>query len=183
MVSKPKLTIFLSWSGPMSRKLADFLREWLEKVVPGVNSWMSQEDIRRGSEWFPALMRALQNAHASIICVTPENVLSPWIHFEAGCLATQLSKGFVCPYLLGLNPSELGNLPLSVRQSVNSQDENSTWGLVKTVNALLGENAYDDAILLNNFKPNWEFLKKQTRRVDGRFPKSKPPSKLYRPNL
>ena len=48
--------------------------------------------IEKGTEWFEELRNALDNAHCGILCLTPEAIGSPWIHFEAGLLVQALSQ-------------------------------------------------------------------------------------------
>src|SRR4051794_28404124 len=81
------MDVILSWSGDLSRKVAESLNGWLKDVLPGIKPWISTEDITKGSTWFPALLGRLEAARLCILCITPENVRSPWLYFEAGAIA------------------------------------------------------------------------------------------------
>src|SRR5437868_3712032 len=81
------MKLFLSWSKPNSRALAAFLKKWLPDVLPGIEPWMSAEDIEKGVPWFDAIQGALVATHSCIICVTPENVDSKWLYYEAGAIS------------------------------------------------------------------------------------------------
>lgn len=43
--------VFISWSGPRSRLVADALREWVHDVIQSVECFCSTEDIRAGQRW------------------------------------------------------------------------------------------------------------------------------------
>ena len=57
--------------------------------------------------------------HFGIICVTEVNQENPWLNFEAGALAKTLNQSRVCPYLIGMRPSDLKG-PLSQFQSIHA---------------------------------------------------------------
>jgi hypothetical protein len=41
------------------------------------------------------------------VCLTPDNIDSPWIHFEAGALSRALESAKLCPLLFGMDPTDL----------------------------------------------------------------------------
>jgi len=65
-----------------------------------------------------ALGRELAESHFGIICLTAENLESPWILFEAGAVARSL-EARVVPLLFGIKPSDLAG-PLAQFQSVEA---------------------------------------------------------------
>jgi len=79
--------VFLSWSGPRSRRVAENLHSWLPDVLPAIETWFSDKDIDKGSRWGTELARELEKADFAIVCVTPENVASSWLTFEVGCVS------------------------------------------------------------------------------------------------
>ena len=92
--------VFISWSGERSRQAAEVLREWLGTVLQNTRPWMSTE-IEKGSRSFEEIARALDGMKLGIICLTPENLTSEWLHYEAGALSkTPDAKTRVCTYLL-----------------------------------------------------------------------------------
>jgi hypothetical protein len=101
------MKLFLSWSGARSQAIAEALREWLPKVIQAVKPWMSAIDIDRGARWSSDIAVELSDTSFGILCITPENLNAPWIHFEAGALSKTLEKSLVCPYLLELEPTDL----------------------------------------------------------------------------
>ncbi|MCK9362122.1 MAG: TIR domain-containing protein [Syntrophales bacterium] len=101
------MDIFISWSGERSLKVATALRDWLPLVMQSVAPWFSPEDIDKGARWMAELSKKLEKLKMGIICVTPENMLAPWLLFEAGALSKVLDTSFVCPFLFALEPADL----------------------------------------------------------------------------
>src|SRR5262249_27257201 len=96
-----KLPVFISWSGERARLLAEALKTWIPSVLQATETWCSSEDIAVGKSWFTELGSSLQHSGFGVVCVTAENALSPWIHYEAGALAIGLDKR-VAPICLGI---------------------------------------------------------------------------------
>ena len=96
----------LVW-GERSRAAAEALRGWLPKIINAIKPWLSSEDIDKGARWSTDVASRLEAAKAGIICLTPSNLHSDWILFEAGALSKTLKNTFVCPFLIGLDPSDV----------------------------------------------------------------------------
>lgn len=111
--------IFISWSGAASGQLASALYHWIPQAIHAVRVWMSAEDLAIGVNWLEELQQKLQSAQLGILCLTPENLSSPWLLFEAGAIARTLEKKRVCPYLLGLSPEGL-TFPLAQFQAATA---------------------------------------------------------------
>ena len=98
------MSLFISWSGPESKKIAGYVHAWLDncfhKQLP---SFISTKDIKVGDEWFGELKEALEKSTACLICLTPDNLKSEWIHFEIGA-AAHTKKGFK---ILSIIPNEV----------------------------------------------------------------------------
>jgi hypothetical protein len=152
------MDVILSWSGAQSRKVAEALNAWLKHVLPGIRPWISTEDITKGSPWFPALLGRLEAARLCIICITPENVRSPWLYFEAGAIAGKGADTRVCAYLIGVTPAQLSNGPLGPFQATVA-DKADTWKLVKDINRHLRTGAHNEILLQRNFEQEWALLK------------------------
>lgn len=114
MPTTPKLRIFLSFSGPVSKAVGAALFEWLKTLSPSFAPFMSDRDISAGS-WSPQLMKALRTSDACIACLTRENLDAEWIHFEAGAIAMRDRYERLALFGLDLNPGELRQ-PLSASQ-------------------------------------------------------------------
>jgi hypothetical protein len=97
------MKVFISWSGERSQALAQALHEWIPLVLHNVEPWLSEADIEAGDRWAEAVAKELADSNFGIICVTRENVGSPWVLFEAGALAKSLQGSKVIPLLLDLD--------------------------------------------------------------------------------
>lgn len=98
-------------------------------------------------------MRALRETNFGIICITPENIASPWLLFEAGAVSKALQGSFVCPYLIDLEPDFLKG-PWTQFQAVKA-DEIGTWKMVQAINETLKESALNQSQLKVSFKNTW----------------------------
>lgn len=131
------MKIFLSWSGEQSRKVALGLHSWLPDLIQAIQPWMSAADIGAGARWGQELNRELDQTSFGIICLTRDNLTAPWLLFEAGALTKSLEQGRVCPFLVGIDPSDIPNGPLSQFQAKRAtRDE--TFQLIQSINASLG---------------------------------------------
>jgi TIR domain len=101
------MRVFISWSGAASRMVALGLHNWLPLVIQSVQAFMSEEDTDKGTRWFGEVSEQLAKTDFGIVCLTPENVKAPWVHFEAGALSKSLGRSRVAPFLIGIAPSAL----------------------------------------------------------------------------
>lgn len=152
------MRVFISWSGTRSRAVAENLRTWLPDVVNFIDPWVSSEDIEKGARWSADLMQQLSETRIGIICLTPENVSAPWIHFEAGALSKALDSSRICTYLFQLRPSDLQG-PL-VQFQATEATELDTLRLLRTLNSGLGDNARSDDQLQRSFAKWWGELQR-----------------------
>jgi hypothetical protein len=101
------MKVFISWSGERSHAVAKALHEELACLMNEVEPFISSEDIEKGTAWFPHISNELANSDFGIICLTPENIESRWVHFEAGALACKFSNKKVAPVLIELEEAQL----------------------------------------------------------------------------
>jgi TIR domain len=101
------MKLFISWSGDISHTVAVALRDWLPSVLQSVEPYVSSEDLEKGARWSVEIGQQLEETTFGILCVTPQNVNSPWLNFEAGALSKSLDTSRVSPFLLGIRPAEL----------------------------------------------------------------------------
>jgi len=166
------MKVFLSWSGEPSRRLAEALRDWLPAVLQAVEPWMSAEDIDKGARWSAQVAGELEQAKVGILCLTRDNLGAPWVLFEAGALSKTLSKTYVCPYLLGLRPSDLRG-PLVQFQAAEA-NEADTRRLAATINSALGPNALSEKALDRAFATWWPGLEKTLKSLPTGRPPARP---------
>lgn len=128
--------VFLGWSGPESKAIAEAWHQWLPLAIQAAKPWMSDTDIPKGSAWFGELAARLKGIRIGIICMTPHNLSAPSIHFEAGALSKTVSEqAYVCPYLFNVKDSDL-KFPLAHFQTTKAQQED-TRKLFRTLNQAL----------------------------------------------
>lgn len=125
-------TVFISWSKPKAKKVAVLLKDFVEKVIPGVNAFVSEHDISKGSRGMDAIAQNLENAFFGIVCLTRENSDSPWINFEAGALSKHVTIDRVSPLLLDLGITDLGPSPLAQFQATFT-DKSDFKRLLKSI--------------------------------------------------
>jgi hypothetical protein len=162
------MRVFISWSGSQSKAIASALREWLPNVIQFLDPFMSSEDIEKGARWSSNIATQLENARAGIICLTPENLDAPWIHFEAGALSKTLENTFVCPYLFNVNPTELRGPLVQFQAAVSNRED--TGMLIHTINKALGELSLPENRVAAAFKQWWPQLEEKIKLINSSSP-------------
>ena len=112
--------------------MAKALKEWLPLVLDDVDPWFSDKDILAGERWSAEVGRRLEDTNFGVICLTRENLESPWILFEAGALSKALDEGHVCPYLLDVEVKDMTG-PLSQFQAKRA-DKQAALELLQSIN-------------------------------------------------
>lgn len=144
MKYNPTMRIFISWSGASSKAVALSLQDWLPNVIQRVSPYVSADSIDAGERWAQSISTELEAANFGILCVTKQNVDAPWVCFEAGALAKQVSdpKNRVIPLLLGdMRPSDIPQgSPLLHFQAVGSRESD----LAKVINSI--NSAMDESL-------------------------------------
>lgn len=148
------MKVFVSWSGPRSKAVASGLRVLIKDVVRCSAPWVSEADIAAGARWRPAIQTELQETAFGVLCLTRDNLESPWLNFEAGALAKTVADAFVCPYLLDLKASDIPAGPLSQFQAKACTNED-TWDLIRAINAAAKAEADPESDLRRRFDRCW----------------------------
>ncbi len=163
-----KLRVFISWSGDRSRKVGEALRDWLPDVLPLIDPFLSTEDIEKGAKWNKVISGELEQSDAAIICLTPENLTSPWLLFEAGAVAKR-EDSRVWTYLFGLGYADVKD-PLSQFQHTTAHKED-TKKLITALNRRLGEGGHSpDSRLTKSFDLWWPQLASKLEKVPEKSP-------------
>jgi hypothetical protein len=157
------LEVFVSWSRAAGHQAAGAFQEWLPGVLPGVRTWTSSEDITKGAPWFSSISAQLSKSGACLILITPENVGSPWLFYEAGAIAHAIPGALICPYLIGVKAGELSGTPLGQYQ-VTVFDKDDTWLLIRALNACLAT-PHHEGVLRGNFDARWPSLQSRLVQV------------------
>jgi len=131
------MKIFLSWSGETSHKVAIAFRDWLPQVIQSLNPYVSSEDIDKGTRWSTDIAKELEESAYGIILVTKENLVAPWVNFEAGALSKIIDKSNVSLFLFNVKRSEVKG-PLLQFQSTTFEKED-IQKLLKSINNRIDE--------------------------------------------
>lgn len=129
------MKVFISWSGDRSKAMASLLKRWLSDVFQDVEPWMSAHNIDAGQRWGNELGQQLGLTNFGILCLTPENLTSSWLLFEAGALSKVIGQAKVVPYLLELSTTDVP-FPLAQFQGVQATSQ-GTLELVRSINSSL----------------------------------------------
>jgi hypothetical protein len=108
--------VFVSWSGDVSRHVAETLHDKIRLVITDVDPWMSSQSINAGTRWRDELSTRLKATRFGIVFVTRANQHAPWLNFEAGALATAIDASRVVPLSIDLSPAEISG-PMSEFQA------------------------------------------------------------------
>jgi hypothetical protein len=100
-------------------------------VLQGLDVWMSEHDISAGDRWGQELSEQLEKSNFGVVCLTPENLTSSWLIFEAGALSKAIRNSRVVPYRFDLKAVDVGP-PMAQFQGVDA-DENGTRKLVMSI--------------------------------------------------
>lgn len=145
--------VFISWSGSRSRAVAKLLRDFVPQIVQSAQVGTSTDDIQSGSRWYSEIAQSIQSARLGIVCVTKENLSSPWLAFEAGALSS--ARIPLIPYLFGLSPVDLSG-PLAAFQACKA-DREGTLRLLQELNQG-DDKRVADAVLSRAFDLFWPEL-------------------------
>jgi hypothetical protein len=168
------MKIFISWSGDRSLALAQALHGWLPLVLHYVDPWLSKADIDAGQRWDDELSKTLNECNFGISCVTNDNLLAPWLLFEAGALAKSVEEGKLVPLLLGLDMKDFSG-PLS-RFQAKKTDKVGVSEILTSINKAAA-NGIPDARLADLLDLAWDKLEQKIGEIPAAAVPSKPARK------
>jgi len=125
------MKIFVSWSGELSKKIAQELKKWIPCIIQSVEVFYSPEDIEKGENWDSKISAELSECSYGIICLTSENTNAPWIHFEAGAIAKSLDSR-VSALMLNIKTSDIQG-PLK-RYQATKFEKDDFYQLLDSIN-------------------------------------------------
>ncbi|HDX9533052.1 TPA: toll/interleukin-1 receptor domain-containing protein [Bacillus thuringiensis] len=158
------MKVFLSWSGEVSRNVALIFRDWLPSVLQSVKPYVSSEDIDKGTRWSSDIAGELNDSNYGIIVVTKENIIAPWINFEAGALSKQIDKSNVSPFLFNLKRSEVAGPILQFQSTIYTKDDMKK--LMNSINGACQSEALEQSRLDKVFEVWWPSLKKALDEIE-----------------
>lgn len=114
----------------------------MEQLLPKLSTvkgrrlsvFMSAKAIDIGDNWLEKIDANIGSCDLAVICLTRENQLSPWIHFEAGAIGRSVSAKRILPFLIGISASDIVG-PLRSIQSA-SAGVDGVGGLIKRISRL-----------------------------------------------
>lgn len=168
------MKVFISWSGEYSREVAKKLSLWLPSVIQSVEVFYSPEDIGKGENWDRVLTKELEDCNFGIICLTPENVAAPWIHFEAGSLAKAVDSR-VSSIMLGISTSDIKG-PLSRFQNTKFEHDDF-YRLMCSINNALGKPLRED-VLEYSFDTWWSRLEDDVSPIIEKYKTAPKPDEI-----
>jgi len=159
------MNVFISWSGELSRSIAEVLRNWLPNVIQVLEPFYSHEDIKAGTRWSSEISQRLQNTKIGIICLTESNLNAPWLMFEAGALSKQLDSR-VCPILFGPKVTDVQG-PL-VQFQLKEYGKQGVFDTVSSINEQLGTGRLSGDVFQLAFDKWWPDLDKAIENLPTR---------------
>lgn len=164
------MKVFISWSGDASRQVAETLQIWMRRVLQYVEPFISTK-IEKGAKWGAEISQQLDASTAGIVCITPDNLDSRWLHFEAGALSKVVASdrdtgSAVWTYLFGVSAADV-QFPLAQFQhTLANRDE--TLQLLLSINryaAQSGERSLSDEDLTATFALWWPSLESDLGKI------------------
>ena len=143
------MKVFISWSGELSKNIAEIFRQWIPGVIQAVKPYYSPDDITKGTRWSNEIAKELDSSKIGIICLTPDNLESPWIMFESGALAKNIDKSKVVPILFKVDPSDIQG-PL-VQFQASKFNKTDIKRVVKMINDELDDQGLEPEVLTQVF--------------------------------
>ncbi len=157
------MKVFISWSGELSQKIAKELSEWLPSIIQSIEVFYSPEDIKKGENWDNRITNELKDCKYGIVCLTSENVVAPWIHFEAGALSKALDSR-VSTLMVNIVTSEIQG-PLS-RFQATKFEKNDFYQLLVSINEA-SDNPIMEKVLQKSFDAIWDKMYQNINKIIG----------------
>ena len=154
----PAPTVFLSWSGELSRCVALLFRDFMNQLFTASDpTFISCEDIEMGQKWAEILFTHLKNDNLGIVFVTKENLTAPWLHYEFGALSKEAFSR-VIPVLIDLNRNDVDDTPIGQFQSAISIKKENICKLMTVICKHI-KPSIRPKTLSRRFKKNWDKLR------------------------
>lgn len=158
------MKIFISWSGDLSKNIAEIFRQWIPGVIQAAKPYYSPDDITKGTRWSTEISKELDASKIGIICLTKDNLESSWIMFEAGALSKNIEKSKVVPLLFGIEPSDIQGPLVQFQAAKFSKSEMKK--VVKMVNGELGDTSLSPDVIDSVFEMWWPKLESQIKEAE-----------------
>jgi TIR domain len=157
------MKVFISWSGELSKLLAEALRKWLPRTLQTVKPYFTPDDIEKGSKWDAEISKELEATDICIIALTRDSLKSQWIAFEAGAISRTVEKARVCPIVFDIEPTDIQG-PLARFQAAKFS-KGEIRKLLGTINAATVASTLREADLDAVFEKWWPDLESEVNSI------------------
>jgi len=157
------MRVFISWSGELSRQLAEAIHNWLPVALQFVEPYFTPSDIDKGARWADEIAEELKASTVCIIVLTRENLNSQWIMFEAGAISATIERARICPIVFDIHKTDIQG-PLAQFQAT-AFGEKDFRQLVLTINKAAGEKALLESRADASFKKWWPDLEEEVNKI------------------
>lgn len=152
--------LFISWSGPLSQRVAAVIHEWIPSVLQSVDPFLSSEDIDKGAWWSDHVASKLEECGFGVIVLTSSNLNAPWVMFESGALSKMVGRSNVAPVLVNVEVAQV-RPPLSQFQATRLE-EDDFLRLVRSINKV-GDSTVREDVLEKTFRALWPQFQQDVR--------------------
>lgn len=155
--------IFISWSKPQSGEFAKSTKHILEKLLPDIKIFMSEEDIHAGECVQNTIIQHIEQCDILILCFTAENKKSPWLLYEAG-YASGLHKR-VIPLLFDKDSSWHSWIdnPMNMAKEIDFYKDSFNTEFIEAFSLTKSEYTI---LCLKDYKEEINKIKEQYRHID-----------------
>lgn len=157
------MNLFISWSGLLSKEIAELLKDWIKITIQATNPWISSEDIDKGSQWFNKISDQLKTTKIGLICITSDNKNKPWLLFEAGALFKGLNNSKIMTFLVNIKHSDVKDPLAKFNHTLPSKED--VKKMMKTINNELGDQKLDHSVFEKVFEKNWSDFDKSFKQI------------------
>ncbi len=156
------MKVLISWSGELSHRVALELRKWLPVFIHAADPWVSSEDIVKDALWRAELTKELEEGSVGILCITRENVHSPWVNYEARALGKMSQASRVIPFLFQMRPSDvrgpLADLQGAIFEAGSDKNLEEFRKLLVSLNTARTPPCTPETVLNTTFEKMWPDL-------------------------
>lgn len=161
------MRVFISWSGELSKRVAQIVHSALQDLFDGVEPWMSDVDIDSGARGLTEIHASLSESSFGVIVVTLENQSRPWLNYEAGSISRAIgnSDSRVVPLLVDIaSPAQLSG-PLSQFQARIFDSE----GFERLVTSIAGQVNAQAERVQRRLSGLWDDIEKEISEAKAEF--------------
>lgn len=148
--------VFISCTKNLSRECAKVLRDWIKYVSNTDTPLLSSRTNDKVGYWLSDHSDDLIDIKTGIVCISKDNINSPWLVFELGALISRLGKNNVFTFLIDVDPEEL-EMPFSLVDSIRPNKEGMRK-LLYALNFELGVKGLHKRILDQLFDACWPWF-------------------------